>query len=315
MTDPDRSAPSIAVLLSVFDGDRYIAQQLESIGHQRGVAWSLLWRDDGSDPSRSAVQAFAGFRARFPDQVRRDTTAPERLGVAESFMTLLRQAPDATYYAFADQDDVWLADKLRRATSLLGEMPAGVPALYCGRPTYVDAGLRRLGVSSAPRRPLGFGNALVQNVATGCTMVLNKPAREAVLRMPPPEQTLHDWWCYLVIAGIGGHLVYDTESFILYRQHDANAIGAAASGLGRALRALRRGPRPFISWIDRHVGQLDRFRAELTPENQALLDALGEVRRLPFFNRLTAVTRAGVYRQGTAEDLVLRLWLMLRPAR
>lgn len=306
-------APEVAILLSVYDGDRFIDQQLDSIAEQRGVRWSLTWRDDGSDPRRSCTARLEAFRARFPTQVFAAESPVGRMGVGASYMALLEQAPDAAYVAFADQDDVWLPDKLSRAVSRLEGLEG--PALYCGRQSLVDARLGPLGLSNVPLRPLGFANALVQNVATGCTMVLNRAAHDAVRAIPAPEGALHDWWSYLVVAGIGGHLVYDAEPFILYRQHDRNAVGSSGGTIARAIRAMRRGPGPFLESLDRHLRQLLAYRDRLTPANRKTLDALWAARVAPLPRRAWAVMRTGVYRQGTGEDLVLRAWLMLRSAR
>lgn len=303
--------PEVAILLSVFDGDRFIAEQLDSFARQRDVRWSLTWRDDGGDPGRSSDPALAAFHARFPDRVRQLREPAGRLGVGASYMSLLARAPDAEYTAFADQDDVWLEGKLARAVERLSGLEDGTPALYCGRQRLVDASLAPIGLSAVPRRPLGFGNALVQNVATGCTIVLNRAARSAVLAMPAPTDTLHDWWCYIVLSGIGGRLIYDAEPFILYRQHDANTVGSSGGAFGRAVRALRRGPDPFLRRLDAHLRGLEAHRDRLTPESRTILDGLCHLRRLPPWKRPAVLFRGGIYRQGTPEDLLLRLWLML----
>lgn len=311
----DTAPPDVTILLSVYDGERFIQPQLDSIAEQRGVNWSLIWRDDGApaaaDAARGTTTALAAFAQRFPGRVTRAADSGIRLGVGDSYLSLLAAAPPGPWIAFADQDDVWLPDKLRRAIDRLGIVPREEPALYCGRQRLVDADLRPIGLSKVPLRPLGFANALVQNVATGCTMVLNAAARAAVLAMPPPPGTLHDWWCYLVVSGVGGRLVYDAEPFILYRQHGRNAVGASGGQVTRGWRALRRGPRPFLQRLDQHVGGLAQHRDRLTPANAALFDALRSARALPAWGRLPALFGAGVYRQGTAEDLILRLWLML----
>ncbi len=299
--------PDVTVLLSVFDGDRFIQEQRDSIAAQQDVRWSLIWRDDGSQPARSCRSALHALAEHHEGRVRELADSGQPLGVGRSYMALLAAADDAPFVAFADQDDVWLPHKLRRA---IDRLPGGDgPALYCGRQRLVDAALRPLGCSPLPNRPLGFANALVQNLATGCTIVMNQAARRAVLAMPMPD-TIHDWWCYLVVAGVGGTLVYDPEPCILYRQHDANAVGSARDQATRAWRALGRGPAPFLDRLDAHLRVLADHRACLTPENQVVLDALRAARTMPAWRRLPALLRTGIYRQGTAEDLLLRLWLM-----
>ena len=180
-----------AILLATYQGERYLAAQLESLAGQRHGAWQLLWRDDGStDRTVALLNDFAA--ARPPGAVRHVETPAERLGAMGSFMALLAAAPDDAPAAFCDQDDVWLPDKLERALAALAAVPPGRPALYCARQRIVAEDLLELGLSPALRRPPGFRNALVQNIATGCTLVLNPAARRLVLSVPPPAGSMHD---------------------------------------------------------------------------------------------------------------------------
>src|SRR5438874_2669441 len=124
----------IAILLSTFEGEGYLGEQLESFLAQTHRDWVLYWRDDGSsDRTVEVVEAFA----RGPAAGRVvPLAAPEgRRGANESFLRLLRTTlatePDAEAIAFADQDDVWLPEKLARGRDALARVPAETPALYC----------------------------------------------------------------------------------------------------------------------------------------------------------------------------------------
>ncbi|WP_372616773.1 glycosyltransferase [Falsiroseomonas sp.] len=300
------------VLLSVLDGADYLPTQLESLERQVDQRWMLLWRDDGSrDGSVRILEEFAARMA--PGRVRRVAHAARRLGIAASFLALLRAAPaDAACYAFCDQDDVWLPDKIGRAAAALGAVPAERPALYCARQVMVDRGLRRLGLSPDAKRGPGLANALVQNIATGCTTVLNAAARRHVLSGTPPPPTLHDWWAYLVVTATGGQVIFDPQPEILYRQHGANAVGGNVSKLARAMRALRRGPGAFLDTMAANIDALSACPG-LTPEARRTLDALGALRTGSFVARLRTLRRTGLCRQGFREDVLLRLWFTLRP--
>jgi hypothetical protein len=138
----------------------------------------------------------------------------------------------------------------------LGACDPARPALYCTRLRLVDARLRPLGLSAAWRRPGGFPAALTQNIATGCTMLLNREAARRVAVSAPPAGTLHDWWSYLVVTAGGGALLRDETPSVLYRQHGGNAVGVAASLPARAAAALRRGPRAFMGLLAAHVAAL-----------------------------------------------------------
>ncbi|MGK7869816.1 glycosyltransferase [Falsiroseomonas sp. E2-1-a20] len=304
--------PRVAVLLSVYLGDQFLPAQLGSIAQQRGVDWRILWRDDApARPSHSMGRFIMDHGARIAPA---SLGPPEHLGVGASFLRLLASVPDDTEFAaFADQDDVWLPDKLRRACDQLAQLPLDIPAMACGRQTLVDKALLPIGLSPLPTRLLGFQNAVVQNVATGCTIVLNRAARRLLLDMPPPAGALHDWWCYLVVSGVGGRVVFDTEPNILYRQHGTNLVGAQRSLWRRAAAAAARGPRPFLQAMSNHLDALKQYGARLTPEARRTLWALEEAHGASPLRRLRALRDSGAYRQGRAEDATLRFWFALLP--
>jgi glycosyltransferase involved in cell wall biosynthesis len=307
--------PSVTVLLATYAGERYLPAQLESLAQQRGVDWRLLWRDDGSlDGSVAAVEAFAATQP--PGRVVRIARPAERLGAARGFLALLAAAPEdaAMLYAFCDQDDVWLPDKLSRAAAALAAVPADVPALACARQRLVGPGLEPLGLSPPLCRPPGFRNALVQNIATGCTVVLNAAARRVVLSAPPPPLgSMHDWWCYLTVSGAGGRVLFDPEPAVLYRQHGANTIGASASATVRAWRALRDGMDMLLACLRAHCDALEAWDG-LSAEARETLRRLAPLRGDDAgpLARLRALRAAGLYRQGWLEDLAMWGWILAR---
>ncbi|MCQ4159633.1 glycosyltransferase [Roseomonas sp. GC11] len=308
MTEP------VQILLATYQGERYLPDLLESLLRlEPGTPWHLLWRDDTSaDATPALLAAFAerhGRASRLPEEGAR------RLGATGSFMALLRGAPeDAPGYAFCDQDDVWLPHKLARALERLRALPADRPALYCGRQKLVDATLGDLGLSPRPLRPLGLRNALVQNVVTGCTAVLNPAARRLMLAAPPPPQgALHDWWCYLVVSAAGGTVIFDEEPGLLYRQHGGNMVGSQGSLAARARAAARRGPARFMNLMAAHIAALEG--APQTPEARRVLGLLREMPAQSAPARLWRLWRAGLYRQGVVENLALWAWVLAcRPA-
>ncbi|TVQ39418.1 MAG: glycosyltransferase family 2 protein [Geminicoccaceae bacterium] len=224
------------VLLSTYQGERYLGAQLESIFAQQGIDVTLAVRDDGS--SDRTLELLSASAAAEPRLVAFE--AGINRGVIASFEMLLRQhGRCCTHVAFADQDDVWMPHKLHRAASTLATVDPATPALYCSRLTYTDRNLRPLGHSALPRRPLGLDNALVENVATGCTIVMNRAAVDLLVDKPWPDTVImHDWWCYLVV-GACGRVLYDPDPSLFYRQHGANAIGIGSTAVHRLARRVR----------------------------------------------------------------------------
>lgn len=220
----------VCVLLSTYNGERYLAEQLESILRQENVTLSLVARDDGSQDHTWAI--LSDYAQRY---VNLRLFRGENLGAANSFFWLLEHADaDAEYFALSDQDDVWLPNKLSRALLHLSPADDRAPLLYFSRFEIVDAELRHL-AHSPPARRLGFANALVQNQATGCTMVLNRALRALILSALPERTIMHDWWIYLVASAFGT-LVYDEIPTLKYRQHAGNAIGTSATLLEKMRR-------------------------------------------------------------------------------
>ncbi len=301
----------VAVLLSTFDGARHLRPQLQSLAEQTYGRWILFWRDDGSSDETSAL--VAAFKDELGEERCIAVTTPEgHLGITGSFLALLRQVPPGHVVAFADQDDVWLPEKLARGVAALQVVPADQPALYCARQRLVDEDLSPLGLSPQSGHPAGFPAALTQNVATGCTVMLNQAAVALVAASEPPDGTLHDWWSYLLISAAGGRLIADPVPVVLYRQHAANAVGAPHSTLRRGAMALRRGPDAFMQLFRRHVAGLlasgPALSAEAARDLRILEGALsgGPLARLWAMHRVRSLIR-----RTMLETLLFRLWFLI----
>ena len=211
----------VTILLSSFNGEAYLEEQLGSIVAQKDVQTNILVRDDGSSDHTCDILD------QWQQKANLSWYRGENIGPARSFMDLLRQAGDSCYYAFSDQDDYWLSDKLKVAVDKL-ELYEKRPALYFCQTELVDKNLNRVNsVIIHPR--LSFGEALVYQFVGGCTMVMNRALRNIILRYNPQYLSMHDVWIYDVAQAIGAHVVFDHIPHILYRQHGGNVIGQSTS--------------------------------------------------------------------------------------
>lgn len=306
--------PCVNILLSTYNGEAYLGQFLESVLGQTYRNWRLYWRDDASDDG--TVGLLDGFTAKLcASRHGRLQGSTARLGPAASFMTLLRSVVEklgpADMVAFADQDDVWLPQKLARGVAALAALDTVKPALYCARQQLVDAELRRIGLSPAVRRPPSFLGALTQNIASGCTIMLNRRAAALVAGSELPATTYHDWWCYLLVSGSGGTCLYDHEPVVLYRQHGANLVGAPATLSVRFLAAVRRGPGPFMAMFRGNLGALAAQRHLLSNAASRQVLRLQEALTQGWSRRLMLLCRAGLRRQTWPESLLFYLWFLL----
>jgi glycosyltransferase involved in cell wall biosynthesis len=302
----------VAILLSTYNGAEFLAEQLASLQSQTVQDWLLYWRDDGS--TDATPQMMTDFLSQLGADRGFPVPGDERLGASASFLRLLRAATadGSDVVAFADQDDVWLPEKLARGLHALMDVPGDVPALYCARQELVDATLRRLAGSPMIRHRPAFPGALTQNIATGCTLMLNRAAAVLIAASKAPSGTLHDWWSYLVVAAAGGELLFDATPVVLYRQHAANMVGAPSSMLQRGIAALRRGPDSFMQIFRQNVAALAAQPELLSPTARAQIATIARALDGGVIRRCGVLRMRGLRRQTWPETMLFRLWFMLQ---
>jgi glycosyltransferase involved in cell wall biosynthesis len=298
-------AHQVTVLMSTYNGSQFLQAQLASLYAQTHPNIHILVRDDGStDTTRELLAAECAKGA--IEQLDSDGN----LGVTGSFFTLLDYAAqtDTAYIAFCDQDDVWQADKIERAVSLLASV-SDVPALYCSRLEIVDEQLHTLELSLKPRK-IGFGNALVENIAVGCTIVLNKKAIDLLCQQTLPRHVyMHDWWCCLVISCFG-QIIFDDEARIKYRQHGGNVVGVATNYLGVLKRKFARLFNARL-WISEQALALEHLFADCLPPAEAELLTLLIKAKSSFFARCRLAVSPKVWRQKSVDNFILRLVILM----
>ena len=240
----------IDVLLATYNGEKHLAELLESLERQTCVDWQLIVRDDGStDRTLSVIEAWAKDH---PGKVRVLQDGRTRLGPSANFGALL-EASEAPYFMFCDQDDVWLPDKMMLLLNAVRDAErqrgAHTPILAHSDLMVVDE--RRRPVSASFWRQQGthptsrhsHRGLILQNWVTGCALMGNIALRSLALPIPQ-EAVMHDWWVAMV-AAFAGELVELNTPTVLYRQHGGNSIGAKGWGaLDLLVRFLRE---PFAS--------------------------------------------------------------------
>jgi len=294
----------VAILLCTYQGEKYLAAQLDSFAAQTYPSWKLWVSDDGStDATLDQLRAFAERHQ--PGQV--TLQAGPRKGFVKNFMSLICEPTlHADYYALSDQDDIWHPDKLERAVKWLRDVPQGQPALYCTRTELIDGAGQPIGFSPLFTRPPAFANALMQNVAGGNTMVMNNAARDLLVEAGADiDVVAHDWWIYIVVSACGGRVHYDSEPSLRYRQHGDNLIGANAGLSARVLRIKMLFEGHLKMWTDQHIQALSPLLPKLTPANLAIYDRFISARQRSLLPRVVGIKRSGVYRQTLLGNLGL----------
>lgn len=302
---------AVAILLSTFNGERYLAEQLESLIRQTHTNWVIYASDDGS--SDSTLRILSEYRNKLGEHRLKIFPGPQK-GFSANFLSLVRRPPaDTPYYAFCDQDDIWVPEKLERALDWMHPITGDIPALYCSRTRLVDEGGGQLGFSPEFTEPLCFRNALVQSIAGGNTMVFNRGTRELLAATSTATYIVsHDWWAYILVTGCGGQVRYDPQPQVDYRQHGNNLMGSNASFKDRWARLQMLFSGTFREWNAANLAAIAPMRAQLTPECRQTLQQFEQARNAPLFTRFRLVLRSGLYRQTLQGNVGLLLATLLR---
>lgn len=209
----------VVVLMSTYNGEEYLHEQLDSVFSQEGVEVNVIVRDDGStDKTLFILQE---YEKKKPLKF----YTGENLKPAKSFMDLVYNAPDAEYYALCDQDDVWVQGKLKAAVDFLETCDN--PALYYHGMNLVDKELNRYGYyfrKQENAKSMEF-SCLYGDEIAGCTMVFNGELLNAIRAYKPSFITMHDGWIHRVCLCVHGSIYGDETAYINYRQHGNNAVG------------------------------------------------------------------------------------------
>jgi len=287
MTAHDRD---ILILLSAYNGEGYLPAQLESLQAQTVAdRIHVTIRDDGStDSTVSLIESMA------LEPLSVEVVRGKNLGPRDSFSTLICGAdPSFSTIMLCDQDDVWMPDKAEIASRTIAG--STVPALYCGRSITTDADLTPVGVTDdAPNGP-SLRAALFSNIAPGHTMTFNRALADLYRRTINPQAIMHDWWLYLLAAGVGT-VVFDSEPHAYYRLHISNEIGYGTTWASKLWRDAKRLITEDRSALTRQAEALwVEIGPDLNPDDRTMLSAFldqhsltsrwGYLRRYPMISQ------------------------------
>lgn len=203
----------VSILMSTYNGENYIAEQLDSLINQKYKNIEIYIRDDGStDKTKEIIKEYM--------QKVKNIHLIEgiNIGFMNSFFELLKISNDFDYYAYCDQDDVWMEDKIERAVKFLEGTDKDKPVLYFSNSDYYDSDMNFLGTAEV-NKVYNFRNSLVECVTQGMTMVINETTRKFIVQNKAENVLFHDWWTYMICSGFG-QIVYDNKSLVKYRRHN-----------------------------------------------------------------------------------------------
>lgn len=229
---------NVYVLMSTYNGQKYVEEQIESILNQDNCNVILIVRDDGStDDTKKILKEYSRTnRILYIDD-------GENLGPAQSFLRLVKLAPPDGLYAFADQDDYWERNKISRAVDILKEN--NIPLVYYSNADVVDEHLNLLGKCVYQKKQIPTPERIISGYGVqGCTIVFNNCLREVLLKKDVSQFHIgmHDYFVCDLCVVCGGHVIFDNASTMKYRQHGNNVLGfdIQTSGLKKVENSLKK---------------------------------------------------------------------------
>lgn len=213
----------VAVILSTYNGERFLKEQIESILNQTYTDFDLIVRDDGSkDSTISIIEEYIS------DNSNIKLIKEENVGFINSFYKLLEIAEGYEYYCFADQDDVWEKEKIEFLINELEKTNSYTPNLVFSDSDYYDENMKFIKKGHTNRKS-SFRNSLVECVSQGMTMMINKTARDIVIQKKSKNSIFHDQWCYMICSGLG-EVKYVSKALVRYRRLN-NSVTAEGRGI------------------------------------------------------------------------------------
>ena len=303
----------VDIVMATFNGERYLAQQLDSILNQTFSDWRLIVRDDGStDGTLSILQSYA---QRYPDKIRILAPGPH-LGPRGSFSALLAEST-AAYTMFCDQDDVWVPSKIQESLRVMQQAErthsSSVPLLVYTDLTVVDAELTIRDASFLHYQKSGpltnFKSLLITNTIAGCTILINQRLRSLVGTIPDTV-VMHDWWTGLVASAFG-RVIFVPQATVLYRQHSRNAVGAASPTLSGvcAYHTSGRWRKDLMATHDQALAFLRRYGPRLSKSLERLVKDWASLPSQNFWMRKIVVLKNG-FRRGSVLATFVMFWLI-----
>ena len=218
----------IAIIMATYNGERFLAEQIESIINQSEKDWKLYIRDDGSqDKTIEIIQEYSQKDSRIINIEDKET----HLGPGKSFFKALEQI-DAELYMFSDQDDFWLPDKIEVSLNAYNSIKESKtrPIIVHTDISVTDENLNIIrksrwdDVNLDPNKLKSY-NYLAQYCYTqGCTLLFNNSAKK--LAIPIADYaSMHDWWISTRCIKAGGIIESVYTPTMLYRQHSNNVVG------------------------------------------------------------------------------------------
>jgi glycosyltransferase involved in cell wall biosynthesis len=301
MSHVKSNIPHVSILLATFNGMKYLPQQLSSIYGQIGVKISILAHDDGSTDGTLNYLSSLNLSGKISS-----VSKSNQIGSTRAFLNLLAMAPDADYFAFCDQDDLWEQSKLISLIELIHSIDK--PAMAFSGRALIDSNDLFIGPDRVQANQIGIRNALIQNIVPGNTLVLNRLGRDLARDNVSEGIEHYDAWLYLLMTCFG-HIRVSNQLLTKYRIHSENQIGIGRNKLSRILRIES----SLNSFRLDALNVLRSGEKKLSTENKIILNYfLALLDSKNFYERVILLSRLRLSRKSKFHTILFNCYLAIR---
>lgn len=294
----------VAICMSTFNGEQYLEEQLQSLFNQTYSNIKIYVRDDGStDETKQILE-------KYKDKITIIENT-QNLGVTQSFFYLLNSINNAEYYAFCDQDDIWLPNKIERAVEKLEKSEKEIPTMYFSDYDYYDENMNYINRSAVNKNGPSFQNALVECISLGMNMVINHSLRDILVKNKMEKAMYHDWIIYLISTGIG-NVFYDREVTVKYRRHSKNASNANQNFIKFQIWRIKQiFKKSYFKQVKKQLIEFENNYKEKLSEKDKRLLSLFTKRKYNFINAIKKAFYPHMFRQKILDDIFIRILFII----
>lgn len=296
----------VAILLSTYNGEKYLREQIDSILNQTYQNFELVVRDDGSKDS--TIDIIKEYIEKSDKEI--TLLQGKNLGFIKSFFELLKHS-DADYYSFADQDDIWFPNKIELAVNSLNKLDNSRPNMAFSNVDYYDTEMNFIGNGDSKEKVPSFLNSLYECINQGMTMVINRTTRDYIIKNIPEKCFFHDWWTYMICTAFG-QVVQDDVVTVKYRRAKTNAT---VEGQGMLTLLKWRIKKLFLGDGMKDIKKQitifkNTFYNELSNDNKKIIDTF-EGEKYNFFKALKKAFYPKKIRRKIIDDLSIRILFLV----
>lgn len=291
----------VIICMSTYNGEKYVKEQIESLLNQTYKNIEIYIRDDGSKDG--TIQILEDYET----QGKIHFIKGENVGVVNSFYECLKEAYEkGEIFAYCDQDDKWHEDKIERAVKALNNDEQDIPLLYFSEFNYCDENLKFLNKSNVNKKGASFENSIVECISFGISEVFNKKLAQKILETDTDEICFHDWWAYMIAAGMG-KVLYDNEATVEYRRTGSNV---SPSGKGKLELQIYRVKKFLLGKYFNNIREQTnkfkiQFENELDAKNKKVINLFSL--KYNFVKSIKKTFYPKMFRQNVFDEILCRV--------